>query len=126
MDTPLDFSTGSDEECAYSRSQSSDTSDPDDANFGSLWDDTSGTSPYDVSNMEAYLYYFGLRGLKRRGPKLIFRTSKDIFKMPSGPEQDVRTMQLLPVYERHHEKICKEHIWNAIRSKVCCDPFKVH
>jgi len=79
VDTSLEFhvySTAFDEECAaYSRSQSSDTSDTDNSDgLGSLWDANSDTSsfssveasPYDVSIIEADLYYFGLRGLKRR------------------------------------------------------------
>jgi hypothetical protein len=55
------------------------------------------SSRYEVSKLEAHLYYFGLRGHRRRGPKLIFRTSKDVFKAPTGPEQDPRLMRLLPV-----------------------------
>ena len=59
------------------------------------------SSPYD-------LYYFGIRGLRHRGPKLIFRTSKDVFPAPWGPEQDARPMQLLPVYEHH--KLGKDNL----------------
>ena len=127
------YSTAFDRECAaYSRSKSSDTSDTDDSyGLGSLWDANSDTStveasPYDVSIIEAYLYYFGLRGIKRRGPKLIFRTSKDIFKEPSGPGQDVRRMQLLPVYEEHHDKLGKNDLWDIIRSKVRRDLLEAH
>jgi hypothetical protein len=36
-----------------------------------------------------HLYYFGIRGPRRRGPKLIFRTSKDVFTAPSGPENAI-------------------------------------
>lgn len=129
MDTSLElhvYSPAFDEECAvHARSQSSDTSDIDDHGGpdGSLYDVKSDTpaSPYDVSIIEAYLYYFGLRGLKQRGPKLIFRTSKDIFKGPLGPAQDVRPMQLLPVYEEHHNILGKNDLWDIILSKVCCD-----
>jgi hypothetical protein len=74
------------------------------------------SSPYDVSKLEAYLYYFGIRGARRWGPKLIFRTSKDVFPMPSGSHQEVRRMQLLPVYE--HQKFSKDNLWATIRSKV--------
>lgn len=73
-------------------------------------------SPYDVSKLEAYLYYSGIRGFRRRGPKLIFRTSKDIYTPPL-PEHDTRFMQLLPVYEHH--KLGKDDLWVTIRSKVC-------
>jgi hypothetical protein len=71
---------------------------------------------YDVSKLEAYFYYFGIRGPRRRGPKLIFRTSKDVFTAPSDPEQDLRRMRLQPVYEHH--KLGKEDVWATIRSKV--------
>ena len=84
------------------------------------------SSDHGVPKLEAYLYYFGLRGLKRQGPKLIFRTSKDIFKEPSGPGQDVRRMKLLPVYEEHHDKLGKNGIWAIIRSNVRHDLSEVH
>ena len=74
------------------------------------------SSRYNVSELEAHLYYFGIRGPRRRGPKLIFWTSKDIFTAPSGPEQDLRLMRLRPVYE--HQKIGKDNVWATIRSKV--------
>ena len=71
---------------------------------------------YDVSELEANLYYFGIRGPRRWGPKLIFRTSKDVFRAPSGPEQDARPMRLLPVYEHH--KLGTDNLWATVRSKV--------
>ena len=76
-------------------------------------------SCYDVSKLEAYLYYSGIRGACRRGPKLIFRTSKDVFKPPSGLWQECRVMQLQPVYEHH--KLGKDNLWATVRSKVRCD-----
>ncbi|KAH9985617.1 hypothetical protein BJV74DRAFT_775506 [Russula compacta] len=91
----------------------------------SFWEDSSPSgvssiesSRYDVSKLEAHLYYFGIRGLRRRGPKLIFRTSKDIFTAPSRlwPKQDPRVMRLRPVYEHH--KLGKDNLWATIRSKV--------
>ncbi|KAI1791811.1 hypothetical protein LXA43DRAFT_1136373, partial [Ganoderma leucocontextum] len=72
-------------------------------------------SPYDVSKLEADLYYFGIRGPRHRGPKLIFRTSKDVFTAP-GPEQDPRLMRLRPVYEHH--KLGEDDLWATIRSNV--------
>jgi hypothetical protein len=57
-----------------------------------------GSSRCEVSELEAHLYYFGIRGPRHWGPKLIFRTSKDVSTPPSGPENDPRTMRLLPVY----------------------------
>ena len=74
------------------------------------------SSQYDVSELEAHFYYFGIRGPRRRGPKLIFRTSTDVFTVPLGQEQDIRRMQLQPVYEHH--KLGKDDLWATIRSKV--------
>ena len=88
----------------------------------SLWEEDSSSissvesSRYDVSKVEAHLYYFGIRGPRRWGPKLIFRTSKDVFTAPSGPEYDARLMRLRPVYEHH--KLGKDDLWANIRSKV--------
>jgi hypothetical protein len=89
-----------------------------------LWEDSSSSvstvesSRYDVSKLKAHLYYLGIRGARRRGPKLIFRTSKDVFTAPSGREQDCRFTQLLPVYEHH--KLGKDDlpVWAATRSKA--------
>ncbi|EKM56437.1 uncharacterized protein PHACADRAFT_118113 [Phanerochaete carnosa HHB-10118-sp] len=122
-----------DKECAaaaavYSRwignGPPSDDSDVDySSERSNLWetDSSSGvpsvdSSPYDVSKLEAHLYYLGIRGPRRWGPKLIFRTSKDIFPVPSGPEPYCRPMRLLPVYEHH--KLGKDNLWATIRSKV--------
>ena len=79
--------------------------------------DSDPSSSYDVSKLEAQLYYFGIRGPRCWGPKLVFRTSKDVFTVPSGPEQDPRLMWLLPVYEHH--RLGKNDLWATIRSKVC-------
>ncbi|KAI0061734.1 hypothetical protein BV25DRAFT_747567 [Artomyces pyxidatus] len=107
-------SAGFDEQCAvYSKKISknllSDDSDADYSHHSILWETDSSSSsvssvdssPYDVSKLEAHLYCFGIRGSRRWGPKLIFRTSKDVFTPPSGPEQDPRLMRFLPVYEHH-------------------------
>jgi hypothetical protein len=100
----------------------SDDSDSDYSDYSSLWEKDSSSissvksSPYDVSKIEAHLYYFGIRGPRRLGPKLIFRTSTDVFTAPSGPEQDPRLMQLRPVYEHH--KLSEDDLWATIRSKV--------
>jgi hypothetical protein len=116
-----------DKECAvYSkgigRGPPSDDRDSDySSDHSSLWEKDPSicsveSSRYDVSKLEAHLYYFGIRGASRRGPKLIFRTSKDVFTAPSGPEQDLRLMRLLPVYEHH--KLGKDDLWATIRTKV--------
>ncbi|KAF8273832.1 hypothetical protein EI94DRAFT_1769038 [Lactarius quietus] len=69
-----------------------------------------------VPKLEAHLYYFGIRGPRQRGPKLIYRSSRDSFTPPSGPGQDTRVMQLLPVY--HHDKLGQDNLWAAIRDEV--------
>ena len=93
------------------------------SDHSSLWEKNSSSSVssvesslYYISKLEAHLYYFGIRGPRRRGPKLIFRTSEDVFTAPSGPEQDPRLMRLRPVYEHH--KLGKDDLWATIRSKV--------
>lgn len=109
-------------EAAGLRGSKTDNSDSDHFNYGDFqeYDDTS-SSRYDVSDLEAHLYYSGIRGRGCRGPKLIFRMSKDVFTIPPGPWQVARPMRLLPVYE--HPKLGKDDVWANIRSKVC-DPFE--
>ncbi|KAI0279335.1 hypothetical protein BGY98DRAFT_1089205 [Russula aff. rugulosa BPL654] len=63
-----------------------------------------------------YLYYHGLRGNTKPGPKLIYRTSTDIFSPPSGPSQDLRRMQLLTVHE--HAKLGQNNLWATIRDET--------
>ncbi|KAF8901022.1 hypothetical protein CPB84DRAFT_1847006 [Gymnopilus junonius] len=70
------------------------------------------SSCYDVPRLEAHLYYFGIRGRRRRGPKLTSRTSNGIYKVPPGTEQDFRLMQLHPVYEHH--KLGKDDLWATV------------
>ena len=86
----------------------------------SIWVDS---SVHGVPKLEAYLYFYGLRGERRLGPKLIYRTSKDIFSPPSGPSQDVRKMQLLTVHE--HAKLGQNNLWATIRDKVRDSPSVV-
>ena len=50
-------------------------------------------SSYDVPKLEANLYYAGA-GPKGSGPKLIYRTSEDVFEEPSGPEAYRRLMRV--------------------------------
>ena len=100
----------------------SDDSDSDYRYHGNLLEtDSSSLSPHDVSKVEAYLYYYGIRGSICWGPKLVFRTSKDVFPVP-GPEEYARSMRLLPVYE--HQELSKDNLWDTICSKVC-DLFEV-
>ena len=89
----------------------------------SLWDNDSsysvsyvGSSPYDVSKIEASHYYFGIHGIRRLGPKLIYWTSKGVYTPPSGQEQDPRLIQLQPLYG--HDKPGKNDLCATIRSQV--------
>ncbi|CAE6450737.1 hypothetical protein ACGC1H_006560 [Rhizoctonia solani] len=74
------------------------------------------SSSHGVSKLEAYLYYHGLRGNRKLGPKLVYRTSTDIFLPPSGPSQDLRKIQLLTVHE--HAKLGQNNLWVTIRDKT--------
>ena len=79
------------------------------------------TSSHAVSKLEADLYYRGIRGQNRLGPKLIYRSSKDVFTPPSEPERYFRTMELLPA--THHDKLGQNNLWETIRSKVSPQRF---
>ncbi|KAH9945505.1 uncharacterized protein BXZ73DRAFT_96322 [Epithele typhae] len=85
-----------------------------------LWDDDDASSltwvdssRHGVSKLEAYLYYQGIRGDRKHAPKLIYRTSTDIFSPPSGPSQDLRKMQLLTVHG--YEELGQDNLWEVIR-----------
>ena len=90
---------------------------------GSFWssDDsvssasTTDSDPYEVSKLEANLYYAGV-GPKGRGPKLIYRTSEDVFEEPSGPEAYKRLMRAVPVPDSH--ELGQEGLWDRIRDQV--------
>jgi hypothetical protein len=107
---------------AQSNHRSSSSTSSDSSERIRLWedDDSSGVTPvessYEVPKLEKYLYYFGLRGNRHRGPKLVFRTSSDVFTPPSGPEHDPRVMQLLSVHD--HNKLGQKNLWATIREKV--------
>jgi hypothetical protein len=78
-----------DEECAmYAKKIGNVDSNIDhSSDHSNLWEPESSSissvksSPHEVPRLEAYLYYFGLRGPRCWGPKLIFRTSKDVFEL---------------------------------------------
>ncbi|KAI0247604.1 hypothetical protein BJV78DRAFT_1380229 [Lactifluus subvellereus] len=72
-------------------------------------------SPYDVPKLEANLYYAGV-GPKGRGPKLIYRTSEDVFEEPSGPEAYKRLMRVIAVPDTH--EFGPNVTWDAIRDQV--------
>ena len=58
---------------------------------------SSGSPPYAISKVEAIFYY---AGISSSPPKLVYRTSKDPFVMPKGPEAYRRLKHLYPVYDR--------------------------
>lgn len=79
-----------------------------------LWQDddsssmTSVESSHEVPKLEKHL-----------GPKLVFRTSTDVFTPPTTGrhcEPDPRVMQLLGVYD--HNKLGQDNLWATIREKV--------
>jgi hypothetical protein len=76
---------------------------------------TAEPGPYDVPKVESNLYYAGVSP-KGRGPKLIYRTSTDIFEEPSGPEAYKRLMKLVPVPDNHD--FGSNVTWDAVRNQV--------
>ncbi|KAH8930748.1 hypothetical protein BT69DRAFT_1327670 [Atractiella rhizophila] len=87
-----------------------------------LWDNddsssmTSDTSTHAVSKFEAYFYYHGIRGDRRLGPKLIFRTSTDEFVVPTEPGQEPRKIQLLSMHK--HAKLQTNNLWATVRKET--------
>lgn len=74
------------------------------------------SSGHGVSKLEAYLYYHGIRGERKPGPKLIYRSSTDAFTPPTGPSGDVRKIQLLTVHE--HAKFGQNNLWATVRDEI--------
>ncbi|KAI0028686.1 hypothetical protein K488DRAFT_89481 [Vararia minispora EC-137] len=113
-----------DRECdAQSKRLSTSSSGSNSSEHLKLWDHDDASSltfvdstSHGVPKLEAYLYYFGIRGRRQLGPKLIYRTSTDVFTPPSGPAQNLRMMQLLPVYE--HAKLGENNLWATIRHET--------
>ncbi|CAE6419968.1 unnamed protein product [Rhizoctonia solani] len=111
-----------DKECAVqSKRLSSRCGGPECSEYLKLWkaDDSSsvtsaGFSGRTVPKLEAHLYYYGIRGRKHLGPKLVYRTSKDVFTRPPRPE-DLRAMQLVPVYE--HKELGQDDLWDTVRDE---------
>jgi hypothetical protein len=73
------------------------------------------SSPYEVSKIEANLYYAGV-GPKERGPKLIYRTSDDKFEEPDGPEAFKRLMRVVAVPDSHESG--QNGMWDRVRDQV--------
>jgi hypothetical protein len=91
---------------------------PADTDFSdlSLYDEdasgvSSGFSPYVISKAEATFYY---AGIFRTPPKLVYRTSRDPFVIPKGPEAYRRLKHLYPAFD--HKLGDK---WEDVRHKVC-------
>lgn len=74
------------------------------------------STPYEVSKVEASLYYAGV-GSQGYGPKLIYRTSDDKFEEPSGFEAYTRRMRLVPVPDSH--EFGEDGMWDIVRNRVC-------
>ena len=72
--------------------------------------------PYDVPELEAETYYAGV-GPYGYGPKLIYRTSDDVFKEPTGIYPRRRLMRVVPVPDSHD--FGPNVTWDAIRDQVC-------
>ncbi|KAJ3797639.1 hypothetical protein GGU11DRAFT_824353 [Lentinula aff. detonsa] len=76
---------------------------------------TAEPSAHEVPKLEANLYYAGV-GPKERGPKLIYRTSEDVFEAPSGPEAYKRVMRIIAVPDTY--EFGSKVSWDAIRDQV--------
>ncbi|KAA1475589.1 hypothetical protein DENSPDRAFT_874109 [Dentipellis sp. KUC8613] len=72
-------------------------------------------SPFDVPKLESNLYYAGVSP-NGRGPKLVYRTSEDVFEVPSGPEAYKRLMRVVCVPDTHN--FGPGVTWDAIRDQV--------
>ncbi|KAG8993826.1 hypothetical protein FRB90_000594 [Tulasnella sp. 427] len=133
MDDDIDWETyvfteAFDQDCALvamkarERAAAEQESDSDNEDF--IWsssnDGTSLAAPgepdsHEVSKIEAHLYYAGIGG-KGRGPKLIYRTSKDEFVEPEGPGAYRRLMRVADVPWDH--KMGKDGLWDRIRDRT--------
>ena len=76
---------------------------------------TAAPSLHDVSKLEAHLYYAGLEP-KGHGPKLIYRTSDDVFEAPSGPEAYRRLMRIVAVPDAF--EFGTDVTWGKVRDEV--------
>jgi hypothetical protein len=74
------------------------------------------SSVHNIPKLESDFYYFNIRGDNCLGPKLIYRTSKDTFTPPTGPENDARPIQLLQVND--HAQLGNDNLWATVRDGV--------
>ena len=85
-----------------------------------------GASPHEVDPLEARFYYYGVsfklrpngRGIVRSGPKLVYRTSKDVWVPPTEEDHGrPREMRLADVPEDH--LLSQDPaLWDRIRNQV--------
>lgn len=67
------------------------------------------------SEFEARHYYDGVSP-EATGPKLIYRTSDDLFERPANPETASRLMSVIPVAE--HDEMGRQGLWDFARDQV--------
>lgn len=65
-------------------------------------------SIHNVSELEKQYYYFNIRGDGRLGPRLLYRSSKETFTPPAGPENHARPIRLLQVED--HAQLGKDNL----------------
>ncbi|KAI9430420.1 hypothetical protein H4582DRAFT_2121947 [Lactarius indigo] len=73
------------------------------------------STPYEVPEIEANLYYSGV-GPKGHGPRLIYRTSDDKFEEPYGPEAYGRLMRVVAIPDSH--EFGQNGVWDTVRDQV--------
>ncbi|KAI0695251.1 hypothetical protein BC835DRAFT_1519984 [Cytidiella melzeri] len=85
------------------------------SDYDNSYSTTSVKSSHEVPKFEKYLYHFGLRGDRHPGPKLVYRTSTDIWPLLTSPREIPRMMQLHTVHE--HSQL-SEDLWDHIRDEI--------
>lgn len=76
---------------------------------------TIGAAPHEPSSIESHFYYHGIRE-NGRGPKLIYRSSSDVYEEPTGPEEYKRLMRLVAVPDNH--VFGQNCLWQRVQAKV--------
>lgn len=74
--------------------------------------------PYAVSKAEAQFYYAGLRSK----PTLLYRTGKEQWSPPKGPEAKRRLKELCPVFTHPISKVWDDLGWKVVENM---DAYKV-
>lgn len=73
------------------------------------------SSPHELSEYEANFYYAGISP-GGGGPKLVYRTSTDVFQEPEGPKAYKRLMRLCCVDDDH--ALGKDRLWDRVAGQV--------